>query len=77
MKPRTISSLQRQYDNLTPEDVYGEDEDETPPEIVCCSGAGEPCEDCVHGRDHERGDGCGPAVCERSGKEVFCKEVEV
>jgi len=77
---RAMASAQRSYDNMTPEDVYGPDDDEEPeekPERVICDHAGEKCaDDCEHGSTHDRSDSCGPFVCNLTGKDCFCIAVE-
>lgn len=73
---RAFSSAQMAYDNLTPEDIYGPEEDETETDQMICDHASEPCaDDCEHGSPHSKCRGCGPAVCVHTGKSCYCVEV--
>ena len=66
----SFARAQANYDAMEPPEYYEEPDE---PERVICDHAGEACGDCDHGREHDKTDDCGPAVCNHTGRSVICE----
>lgn len=70
----SFARAQRAHDAMEPPDYYEAPEE---PERVICDGACEACDACVHSREHDKADDCGPAVecypavCSPTGKKRY------